>query len=363
MTPAAEGADLPEQLRGIVAQARRDIDKGWLPACQLAVAREGELLVFETLGDATNDTRFCIFSATKPIVAAAVWQLIADGLLEVERPVADYIPEFADSDKSAVSVEHVLLHTAGFPNAPMSPEEGADPDARSRRFASWRLDFEPGTRFEYHAVSAHWVLIDLLERLGHQDYRDFIDARVTAPLGLPRLLGIPPEHQPSIAPITWVGEGVGTAGAGDLSYRWDDPDLVAIGAPGAGGVATAADIALFYQGLLHNPGKVWDPVILEDAKTHIRCTLPDPRMGIPVNRTLGLVVAGDDGMHTLRYGAFAEANSPGSFGHAGAHVQVAWADPETGVSFAYFTNGLDTNTMKEGVRGLRLSNLAAALYR
>lgn len=105
------------------------------------------------------------------------------------------------------------------------------------------------------------------------------------------------------------------------------------------------------------------PVILADATSHIRCTFDDPLLGAPVNRSLGLVIAGDDGLHTMRYGAFAEGNSPRVFGHAGAHVQVAWADPATGISFAYLTNGLDTDTdtRREGVRGLRLSNLAAAL--
>ena len=362
-TAAERPTDLQQQIDAIVAQAKRDIDKGWLPSCQLAVARDGALLAFETLGDATNDTRYCIFSATKPIVASAIWMLIADGLLDVSLPVAHYVPEFAGEGKGAVTVEQVMLHTCGFPNAPMRPQEGVDPTARLARLATWRLDWEPGTQFAYHAVSAHWVLVELIERLGNMDYRDFLYERVCQPLGLPRLLGIPAGQQPGIAPLTWIGEGSGTIGAGDLSFMWDGPEMVAIGAPGAGGIATAAELAMFYQALLHNPGKLWDPDVLEDAKTNIRCTLPDPRMGIAVNRTLGLVVAGDDGMHTMRYGAFAEANSPRAFGHAGAHVQVAWADPDTGVSFVYLTNGLDTNTVKEGVRGLRLSNLAAGLYR
>ncbi len=82
-------------------------------------------------------------------------------------------------------------------------------------------------------------------------------------------------------------------------------------------------------------------------------------LGVPVNRTAGLVVAGDDGLHQMRYGAFGAANSRDAFGHAGAHVQVAWADPARGISFAYLTNGLDTDTVREGLRGVRLSVLAA----
>ena len=48
-------------------------------------------------------------------------------------------------------------------------------------------------------------------------------------------------------------------------------------------------------------------------------------------------------------------------GHAGAHMQIGWADPATGLSFAYCTNGLDSDVMREAMRGLRLSDLAAGL--
>ena len=57
---------------------------------------------------------------------------MAEGRVDVERPVADYVPEFADNGKAAVTVEQVLLMTSGFPEAPIDPEEGGD---RARRVA------------------------------------------------------------------------------------------------------------------------------------------------------------------------------------------------------------------------------------
>ena len=53
--------------------------------------------------------------------------------------------------------------------------------------------------------------------------------------------------------------------------------------------------------------------------------------------------------------------SPGSFGHAGAHGQVGWADPASGISFAYLTNGVDADMMREGIRRNALASLAASL--
>jgi CubicO group peptidase (beta-lactamase class C family) len=88
----------------LLAAAEADVTRGWLPACQVAVARDGKLAAFATFGDATDDTRFAVFSATKPIVAAAAWVLMGEGLLDVARPVADYVPEFATHGKHAVAM-------------------------------------------------------------------------------------------------------------------------------------------------------------------------------------------------------------------------------------------------------------------
>ena len=349
----------------LLAAARADVDNGWLPSCQLAVARNGELVGFETFGDATDDTRYCIFSCTKPIVASAVWLLIGEGRLDTSRRVADYIPEFAANGKEAVTVEQVMLHTSGFPNAVMDEVGGTDAERRVSTLAKWELEWEPGTRFEYHGTSAHWVLVDLIERLGGRDFRDYIEQRVCAPLGLPRLLGIAEPDQAGIAPLLATGDGV-PEGPVDRDVdaailRLSRPEVRAAGVPGYGAIMRAADLALFYQGLLHNPGGLWDAGVLEDAKTNVRCDFPDNLLQVPVNRTLGLVLAGDDGQHFRRYGSFGVANSPRSIGHAGAHMQVGWADPETGISFAYCTNGIDADVMREGARGVNLSGIAAAL--
>ncbi len=327
-----------------------------MPACQLAVARDGELAAFDTFGAATNNTRFCIFSATKPLVASAVWLLIGDGSVDISRAACEYVPELAHDGLEHVTVEQVLLHTAGFPNA----ETRADvSDAAERRaqFARWRLEWDPGTRFEYHAGSAHWVLADIIERVTRYDFRDFVEQRVCAPLQLPRLLGIAVDDQDDIAPLV----AIGAVDPGDHTLQLNDPAVRAAGLPGGGAITTAADLARFYQALLHDPGGLWDDAVLRDATSHIRCAFDDPLMGVPVNRTLGLVVAGNDGQHILRYAIFGSGCSPGSFGHAGVHAQVAWADPESGISFVYLNNAVTDDQMRAGMRANRLASIAADL--
>jgi CubicO group peptidase (beta-lactamase class C family) len=341
----------------LINAARADVESGAVPACQIAVARDNEIVAFETFGDAGSTTRFSVFSATKPIVASAVWLLIADGLVDVTLRVCDYIPEFAVNGKETVTVEQVLLHTSGFPNAVMSNADGSDAPRRRAQFAQWELEWQPGTRFEYHPSVAHWVLADLIERVSNQDFRDFVEQRVCTPIGLPRVLGLPLDAQADIAPLVAVGEPPPDA----ASFLLNEPEVRRAGNPGGGAVMTAPDLARFYQALLHNPHALWDAAVLADATAHIRCTFDDPLMGVPVNRTLGLVVAGDDGKHILRQAIFGNGNSPRSFGHAGAHAQAAWADPDTGISFAYLNNAVTSDIMRAGIRGNRLATITAAL--
>ena len=56
-----------------------------------------------------------------------------------------------------------------------------------------------------------------------------------------------------------------------------------------------------------------------------------------------------------------KTQSPGTFGHNGAGGQIAWADPESGLSFVYLTNGMDQHLVREGRRGVALSSIAAEL--
>src|SRR5574341_2544817 len=191
--PEAAGVD-GEKLEAVFARARRDVDEGLVPSAQVAVARNGKVAGLRTFGDAADDTLYCIFSSTKAVVAAAVWLLFEEGLLKLEEKVADIIPEFGTNGKDVVTVEQLMLHTSGFPYAPFRPELWGDREALLEAFGRWRLNWEPGTRYEYHATSAHWVLSEIIFRKTGRDFREVIRDRVTGPMGLPELfVGLPEE--------------------------------------------------------------------------------------------------------------------------------------------------------------------------
>ena len=363
------------RLDALLQRAQREIDSGLLPSCQLAVAHEGEVIVNEVFGDASLDTRYVIFSATKAVVAGAVWMLLGEGALDEQMRVADLIPEFGTNGKDAITLEQVMLHTAGFPAAPLGPPQWFTREGRLAAFSKWRLNWEPGTKYEYHATSAHWVLAELITRVTGEDHRDFIRTRLTEPLGIGRLqVGVPENEQGDLATLVSVGEmatadelqevfGVTempqTEVTEEALLQFNRPDVRALGVPGGGAVSTAEALALYYQALLHNPGGLWKPEVLEDVTTRVRNRLPDPLRGIPANRSLGLILAGDDGRAGER--GLGRTVSPGAFGHNGAGGQLAWADPASGLSFVYLTNGLDAHVIRQGRRDIALASLAGTL--
>jgi CubicO group peptidase (beta-lactamase class C family) len=364
---------LPEKLDDLLMRARREVDEGLLPSCQIALAKDGQLVAFETFGDATNDTRYVIFSATKPFVASTVWTLLTEGKLRLDQRVAEIVPEFGANGKAVITLEQVMLHTAGFPTPIFNPLHWSDVERRRAAFASWALDYEPGTRFWYHPTSAHWVLADIIEVVTGEDFRKVVRGRVVEPIGLPRFgLGVPAPEQQDIAELELRSEPMtpdeleaffglrelpSTEADDENLVNLNDPRARAVGIPGGGAVATAADLALFYQELLHNSRGVWNAELLADATSRVRNNLPDPLMGVPASRGLGVVIAGDDEQGFMR--GFGRTNSPRAFGHNGAAGQIAWGDPATGISFGYCTNGIDRHMLRQGRRGVGLSSRAA----
>jgi CubicO group peptidase (beta-lactamase class C family) len=360
----------------LLTRVRREVDEGLSPAVQIAIGHEGEIVVDETFG-APDDSRFVVFSATKALVAATIWRLLDDGSVHLGDKVTEYLPEFGTNGKDAVTVEHLLTHSGGFPWAPLGPERWGTSGSRREAFTRWRAVTEPGSTFVYHPTAGHWVLAEIITAVTGMDHADAIADLVTSELGLPRLLGIPKSQQEGILDAVGIGEPP-TPDEMEEAYGFrvdlaalippdvalgallllNDPDAREVGVPGGGGCMRAADLAGFYQGLLHPPAGLWSDEILYEGTQHVRMTLPD-MLGIPASRTLGLVVAGDDG-HSHQRGMGRTA-SPRSFGHNGAGGQIAFADPVSGLSVGYVTAGMDQNLIRQQRRDTAIASLAADL--
>jgi CubicO group peptidase (beta-lactamase class C family) len=386
MTTSAHWAPSPEsvgvdaaKLAALFDRAEREVRDGILPSAQLAVAREGRIAGMRSIGVARfsgreapidDATLYVIFSCSKAITSSAAWILLEEGKLALDERVADVLPGFGSNGKDVVTVEQLFTHTAGFPHAPIDPKR-VDWKSLPQQFERWRLNWEPGSRFEYHPSSSMWVIAAIVQARTGTDFRDFVRTRIAEPLGLADLrMGCPAEQQHRVADVTHTGrawtkeeflaKGFPPPPVTEVTeaalQSFNRADVREIGVPGGGGTATAADLALFYQALLAGGRGVWRPETIEDARRIRNPQLLDPIFRKPANRALGLVVAGGPDKFFLGFG---RTGSDAMFGHLGAGGQIAWADPATGLSFAYLTNGHDRDILREGRRTTALSSLAA----
>ena len=375
LAAAREHGLVVDQVDKLLARVRKEVDDGLLPAAQVALAKDGEVVFQASYGSARDDSLTCIFSATKAVTSAAAWLLMQAGELSEEERVADIIPEFAANEKDQITVAQLFTHTAGFPSAPFAPLEWDDRDARLGRFARWRLNWQPGSKFEYHASSSMYVIAELIERRSGMGYREFVRERVLKPLGLKNLFVGLPEHENARAlPCEHVGDALTpedykklgvpvppvTEVTEEAILAFNRPDVRAVGVPGGGGFATAGDLALFHQALLHGGLPGTDELWSKDTLQHVRRIrsgdLTDMMFKKLANRALGLIISGDD---SRNFRGFGKTNSPLAFGHNGAGGQLAWADPATGLSLGYVTPGHDRNSIRQGSRGVAISSIAA----
>jgi len=364
----------PHKVDALLNRVRREVDEGLLPAAQVALARDGKVGVFESFGAAEPESLTPIFSATKAITSAAAWLLFQEGKLAEDERVADVIPEFGSNGKDVITVEQLFTHTAGFPHAPFRPLQWLDRQQRAERYAQWRLSWEPGARFEYHPSSSMWVIAELIERKSGMDFTDFVRQRVLDPLQLGDLfVGLPEAENYRALPCCHVGEALTeedykkmgmpvppvTEVTEDAILNFNRPEIRAVGVPGGGGMANAADLALFHQALLHgglDGATLWSPEMLHAARRIRTGDLTDPMFRKPANRGLGIIISGDE---SRSFRGFGKTNSPEAFGHNGAGGQLAWADPATGLSLGYVTPGHDRNSVRQARRGVAISSLAA----
>jgi CubicO group peptidase (beta-lactamase class C family) len=384
-SPESVGID-PAALEALFERAEREVREGVLPSVQIAIARDGKIAGMRTFGrarfggveaDASDDSLYCIFSCTKAITSAAAWLLIQEGKLSVDEPVATIVPEFGTNGKDAVVVEQLFTHTAGFPTAPFDPSAFLDRERRLAYFAKWRLNFEPGSRFIYHPSSSMYVIAEIIERRSGIPYHDFVRQRIAEPLGLPDLfVGLPDEQHGRAAEIEHRGEELSDADFEAMGFpkppvtevteeavqRFNSPEVRRAGIPGGGAFTNAHTLALFYQALLSggrgaDGAPIWKPETIAMAREIRNPELTDIVFRKRANRGLGLMIAGDA---DRTYRGFGHTNSEHAFGHGGAGGQIGWADPATGVSIGYCTNGFDRDVIRQARRGVGISSRAAA---
>ena len=113
-----------------------------------------------------QDTLVLVFSVTKGMTATALAVAHARGLLDYDRPVAGYWPEFAQAGKAAITVRQVLAHQAGLAaiDQRLRLADLADQDRLATLIARQRPQWPPGTRQGYHYLTSGWIAAELIAR-------------------------------------------------------------------------------------------------------------------------------------------------------------------------------------------------------
>ncbi|WP_077081424.1 serine hydrolase domain-containing protein [Mycobacterium numidiamassiliense] len=301
----------------------------------------------------TADRAPMVFSATKGMAATVIHRLVDRGLIDYEAPVAEYWPEFAANGKSALTVRDVMRHRAGLSGLRGATKEDLlDHIAMEERLAAappGRLLGKPA----YHALTFGWLMSGLARAVTGKGMRQLIREELAEPLGTDGLhLGRPPAGVPTrvaeiIMPQSIIGNpiigSVATKVATELSPGFrslyfrgvmaavqGDIPLLDAEMPAANGVGTARALARMY-GAIANGGEIGGTRFLSQdivaGLTGRRSMKRDRNIFVPLSFHLGY--------HSVPFG-----NVVPGFGHVGMGGSFGWADPASGLAFAFVHNRL-----------------------
>jgi CubicO group peptidase (beta-lactamase class C family) len=330
--PEAVGFDprLAVRLDSIVETA---LAEGAATGAALAVGRYGRLVHLRGYGvtqqgpagrPVDERTIFDLASLTKVVGTTTAAMLLEEqGLLDLDRRVAEYLPELDDPAKAEITVRMLLTHTGGL-------------EAFARLFTEYRgreqyldqinrrpLRTAPGAQTTY----SDWDLVLLqliIERQSGQPLDLFLQTRVFDLLGMRETMFNPPpvlRHRIAATEVDAMRGGL-------IWGEVHDPNAWALGgvAGHAGLFSTASDLAVFAQAMLDH-GEYAGLALLH-PQTVARWTAPQVRGS---TRALGWDTPGrqsSGGRHT----------GPRAYGHTGYTGTSLWIDPERGLFVVLLTN-------------------------
>jgi CubicO group peptidase (beta-lactamase class C family) len=228
------------------------------------------------------DTIFDMASVSKLFTSMVATQLAAEDRLDLDAPVADYIPAFAagDPDKAPITLMHLLRHVSGLKswiNLTTQPDNAA----RMQAIYDSPLQRPPGSGYEYSDLNLI-TLGAIIELVTDSTLDAQVAERITGPLGLDDTGYNPPE--------SWLDRIAATeyqAGRGVVRGRVHDENAHSFGgvAGHAGVFSTAADMAVFGQLILN--GGSYDGVRLL-SEDWVRKLLTNYNADLPAEAGRGL---------------------------------------------------------------------------
>lgn len=311
-----------------------------------------------------KDTLVVVFSTSKGVSAMVMAVAHSRGCFEMDRPVAHYWPEFAQSGKEAITIRQLLAFQAGLSALDEAIEPGmlADLDAVAAAIARQAPAWEPGTRHGYHPLSLGFYQNELIRRTDskHRSLGTFLQDEIARPLGIELYIGLPREVGDErvaaikafsplsmlLAPRTMPPRLV-------LSMFWPwslahramtNPRLRGPGAfntdpfrrvefPSATGIGNARALARAYGAFATGGGELG---LTAETTAELTAAPRSPTLGsrdmittIDTSYAFGFVKP---------FGSFQFGSSGAAFGCPGAGGSFGFADPDARLGFGYVMN-------------------------
>jgi CubicO group peptidase (beta-lactamase class C family) len=303
----------------------------------------------------SEDSLVCVFSCTKGVAAIATMWAVAQGLVDLDAPVASYWPEFAVAGKDELPVRWLLTHEAGLPAISSRMPRGSlsDWDAMTTALAAQAPWWVPGTGHGYHGVTFGHLIGEVLRRATGRMCGALVDEVLARPLDIELHMPLPAECDERTAGlIVALGE------EGTFFDGWD-PET-SLGPKAFGNPPDANDPA-------HCMTDEWRRAEIPAANMHANARALDRLYSVlaqhgrrrgageMVPRELvdefGRVhVSGDDLVMELptAFGLGFEHTIPewqfgpgvNTYGHNGSGGSLGIVDPDAGISLGYAMNRL-----------------------
>ncbi len=303
-----------------------------------------------------------VFSTSKGVTAICANLLVQRGELDLDAPVAEYWPGFAQKGKQDIPVRWLLCHRGGIPwvDAPMTFDEALDWEDVIAAIEAQEPAWEPGSRHGYHATTYGWLVGEVIRRITGKSVGTFLRDELADPLGLDTWIGLPAaEHHrvallevvtlpddPMLGPMVdqVVGPEVplgkalfspGGAWREHLFDSFNQPALWSAEVPAANCITDARSLAKLYASTVSE-------VTTPDGG-RLRTLTPATVAAAATQQTEGVdtVLMDMDMQYGLGFnlpGPMLKLAGPHSFGHYGAGGSVGFADPDLELGFAYVMN-------------------------
>ncbi len=379
---AEEGGMTVKQVETIWRSVEDLYKTGNSPLISLCLRRQGQIILNRSLGYAQGntldglsnnaqianvDTPVCLFSASKMITAMLIHLLDESGEINLLDPVSHYIPEYAQNGKHRATIFHLLSHRGGIPRVEteVTPDLLFDKEKILQELYASKPLAPAGNQLAYHAVTAGYILGEIIERVTGQDIRQFLHEKIEKPMGMQYFnYGLKPEFRhlvsqnvstglhPTLGTDLYLNRvlGGGLQMAVDVTNDHRFMDTVCP----AGNIYTSAEQANRFFEMLLNGGNYQGQQILS-PQTVFRATLPtskttiDHSLLVPMRYALGPMLGSNP------VGIFGPMTGQ-AFGHLGFSNVLCWADPERDISVSFLTTG-------KSVVGTHLAATAKVLYR